>query len=46
MSTLTTEIPERNGNLTVVNPPGLPEERKGLTKKKRRRPSDVVSWLR
>jgi pyruvate/2-oxoacid:ferredoxin oxidoreductase beta subunit len=33
MSTLTAEIPERNGNLTVVNPPTLPEERKGLTKK-------------
>src|ERR1022692_2370267 len=36
MSTLTTEIPDRNaGNITVVNPPIVPplEERKGLTKK-------------
>ena len=35
MSTLTTEIPGRAGNLTSVAPPTVPapEERKGLTKK-------------
>ncbi len=36
MSTLTTELPDRNaGNLAVVNAPIVPplEERKGLTKK-------------
>src|SRR5271156_181370 len=33
MSTLTTEIPERNGSITAVAAPALPEERKGLTKK-------------